>query len=122
MTNRRGWECRILIGNPATVQRSHPPPDEPMTDDPFPPGRLEREFGVPFAGRILDPARWTQTALKSYPADGRLNWIELFGRAAPVALDLGCGNGRWSIFSAVTRGGFDHFGLDTLPVVIRYAR
>ena len=59
------------------------------------PRRVEREFGVPFAGQILDPSQWTQTALKSYPADGRLNWAELFGRTAPVVLDLGCCNCRF---------------------------
>lgn len=29
---------------------------------------IEREFGVPFAGEILDPSQWTQTALKKLPA------------------------------------------------------
>jgi tRNA (guanine-N7-)-methyltransferase len=86
------------------------------------PRRVEREFGVPFAGEILDPERWTQTALKKMPAEGRLKWAEVFGRAAPVVLDLGCGNGRFVIASAVTRPDHDHLGIDTLPVVIRYAR
>ena len=83
-----------------------------MSDDRFPdrPRRLEREFGVPFAGDILPPARWTQTALKSFPTEGRLNWKDLFGREAPVVLDLGCGNGRWALYSAVTRPRYDHLG------------
>jgi tRNA (guanine-N7-)-methyltransferase len=84
--------------------------------------RVEREFGVPFAGEILDPSAWTQTALKAYPAEGRLDWATLFGRTAPVVLDLGCGNGRFLIGSAVARRDHDHLGTDTLPVVIRYAR
>lgn len=84
--------------------------------------KVEREFGVPFPGAILDPGKWTQTALKAMPADGRLNWVELFGRAAPVVLDVGCGNGRSTIGSAVTRPTHDHLGIDILPVVIRYAR
>lgn len=83
--------------------------------------RIEREFGVPFAGAILERSQWTQTALKQMPA-GRLNWPELFGRVAPIVLDLGCGNGRFLIGSAWTRRGHDHLGIDTLPVVIRYAR
>src|SRR5205823_6325785 len=77
-------------------------------------------FGVPVAGEILPPERWTQTALKRLPApplDGRT----LFGREAPVVLDLGCGNGRFLIGSAVWRPGHDHLGVDVLPVVIRYA-
>jgi tRNA (guanine-N7-)-methyltransferase len=86
-----------------------------------PPRRVEREFGVPFPGEVLDPSRWTQTALKAMP-DGPLNWPELFGRTAPVVLDLGCGNGRFTITSAVTRATHDHLGTDVLPVVIRYAR
>jgi tRNA (guanine-N7-)-methyltransferase len=84
-------------------------------------GRIETEFGVPFAGEVLPPDRWTQTALKRYPP-GRIDWRELFGRAAPVVLDIGCGNGRFLLASAVSRPDHDHLGLDTLPVVIRYAR
>src|SRR5207248_7633126 len=83
--------------------------------------RIEREFGVPVAGEILDPSLWTQTALKKLPAEGRLDWHQLFGRPAPVVLDLGCGNGRFLIGSAVWRPGYDHVGVDILPVVIRYA-
>jgi tRNA (guanine-N7-)-methyltransferase len=85
------------------------------------PRRIEREFGVPVAGDILDPARWTRTALKRMPAEGRLSWEGLFGRRAPVVLDLGCGNGRFLISSAVWRSDHDHLGIDLLPVVIRYA-
>jgi tRNA (guanine-N7-)-methyltransferase len=84
--------------------------------------RIEREFGAPFAGEILAPEQWAQTALKSMPAEGKLNWTALFGRSAPIVLDLGCGNGRFLIGSAHGRRDHDHLGTDTLPVVIRYAR
>jgi tRNA (guanine-N7-)-methyltransferase len=84
------------------------------------PRRIEREFGIPIAGEILDPSRWTRTSLKKLPA-GWINWEELFGRRAPVVLDLGCGNGRFLIGSAVWRPDHDHLGIDLLPVVIRYA-
>jgi tRNA (guanine-N7-)-methyltransferase len=83
--------------------------------------RIEREFGVPVAGEILEPSQWTQTALKKLPAEGPLNWEALFGRQAPVVLDIGCGNGRYLIHSAVWRPDHDHIGIDPLPVVIRYA-
>src|SRR5262249_39984246 len=76
---------------------------------------------VPIAGEILDPARWTQTALKHLPEHGPLDWQSLFGRSAPIVLDIGCGNGRFLLGSAVWRPDHDHIGIDVLPVVIRYA-
>jgi tRNA (guanine-N7-)-methyltransferase len=82
---------------------------------------IEREFGVPFAGEILDQSRWTQTALKKLPADGPLDLAAVFGRTAPLVVDVGCGNGRFLLGSAVWRPQFDHLGADPLPVVIRYA-
>ena len=82
---------------------------------------IEREFGVPFAGEILEPAWWTQTALKKLPAEGPLDLEALFGRQAPLVVDLGCGNGRFLLGSAVWRPDHDHLGIDVLPVVIRYA-
>ena len=75
---------------------------------------------MPIAGRILPPDQWTKTALKSVPA-GHIDWTALFGRSAPIVLDLGCGNGRYAIGSAVWRPGHDHLACDILPLVIRYA-
>ena len=83
---------------------------------------IEREFGVPIPGTILEPSQWTKTALKAMPAEGRLRWETLFGRKAPVVIDLGCGNGRFLLGSALARRDHDHLGIDLLPVVIRYAR
>src|SRR3989442_6766847 len=83
--------------------------------------KIEREFGVPIAGEILDPSRWTQTALKKLPAEGPLDLPALFGRSAPLVVDVGCGNGRFLLGSAVWRPELDHLGTDVLPVVIRYA-
>ena len=83
--------------------------------------RIEREFGVPVAGEILDPEAWTRTNLRNLPREGRLDWESVFHRKAPAVLDLGCGNGRYLISSAVWRQGYDHFGVDSLPLVIRYA-
>jgi tRNA (guanine-N7-)-methyltransferase len=82
---------------------------------------IEREFGVPIAGEILDAPRWTQTALKQLPDEGPLDWERLYGRKAPVVVDLGCGNGRYLIGSAVWRPEHDHLGIDVLPLVLRYA-
>lgn len=86
-----------------------------------PPKRqIEREFGVPIAGEILPTPAWTQTALKELP-DGPIDFPALFGREAPVMLDLGCGNARYTLHSAVWRPTWDHLATDILPVVIRYA-
>jgi len=85
------------------------------------PRRIEREFGVPIAGEILEPQQWVQTALKRLPLAGPLDLAALFGRRAPLVVDLGCGNGRFLIGSAVWRPDHDHLGIDFLPLVLRYA-
>ncbi|MDR3639294.1 MAG: methyltransferase domain-containing protein [Isosphaeraceae bacterium] len=84
------------------------------------PGEVEEEFGVPIPGAILPEADWARTALKRWPLPP-LDWDAVFGRSAPVVLDLGCGNGRYTLSSALARPEWNHFGLDVLPVVIRYA-
>ena len=56
---------------------------------------IEREFGVPIAGEILDPAQWSHSALKHLPEAGPLDCQAVFGRTAPVIVDIGCGNGRF---------------------------
>jgi tRNA (guanine-N7-)-methyltransferase len=81
----------------------------------------ETDFGVPIPGEILPPARWARTAIKKLPPSGPLRWETIFGRTAPLILDLGCGNGRFLLASALARPQCDHIGLDILPVVIRYA-
>jgi len=88
----------------------------------LPPGAVEYEFGVPVPGVILPPEEWTPSALKQWPAEGPLDWQAVFGRRAPVVLDLGCGNGRSVLLSAIRRPNYDHLGVDNLPVVVRYAR
>ena len=85
------------------------------------PGQIETELGVPIPGEILPPEQWARTALKKLPQEGPLDWESLFGRRSPIVLDLGCGNGRFTIASALRRPEMDHLGLDILPVVIRYA-
>src|SRR5262249_32615670 len=82
---------------------------------------LEREFGVPIPGHVLELARWTKTALKRLPDRGPLDWLAIFGRRAPLVLDIGCGNGRFLLGSALARPGLDHLGIDILPLVLRYA-
>jgi tRNA (guanine-N7-)-methyltransferase len=82
---------------------------------------IESELGVPIPGRILPESQWARTAVKRLPEDGPLDWTAVFGRTAPIVLDLGCGNGRFTLLSALNRPDVDHFAIDILPVVIRYA-
>ena len=74
----------------------------------LPPGDVEHEFGIPIPGRILPESEWARTAIKRLPPPGPLDWAAIFGRSAPVVLDLGCGNGRFTLKSALDRTGFDH--------------
>jgi len=85
------------------------------------PGQIETELGVPIPGQILPPEQWARTALKKLPEQRPIDWTDIFGRQAPLVLDLGCGNGRFVVTSAVRRPTHDHVGLDILPLVIRYA-
>jgi tRNA (guanine-N7-)-methyltransferase len=80
----------------------------------------ESDYGVPIPGEVLPSEQWAKTALKQLPP-APLEWTSLFGRQAPVVLDLGCGNGRFLISSALRRPELNHLGLDILPLVIRYA-
>jgi tRNA (guanine-N7-)-methyltransferase len=84
-------------------------------------GSIEHELGVPIPGRILSQAQWARTAIKRLPESGPLDWAAIFGRLAPIVIDLGCGNGRFTLHSALARPDHDHLGIDVLPVVIRYA-
>lgn len=83
--------------------------------------QIERECGVPVPGEILPLVQWTNTAMKTLPSPGPLDFKSIFGREAPVMLDIGCGNARSTLASAVWRPDVDHFSTDLLPVVIRYA-
>ena len=84
------------------------------------PGEVESEFNVSIPGVILPPEQWARTALKQLP-EGLLDWKSLFGRDAPVVLDIGCGNGRSLLHLAIAHPEFNGLGVDVLPVVIRYA-
>ena len=92
-----------------------------MPTHPFIAGTIEEEFGVPIPGAILPREYWVQTGVKRWPGPGPLDFESLFGRAAPLIVELGCGNARFTLRSAIDRPDCDHFASDLLPVVIRYA-
>lgn len=96
-------------------------PEKPAKSQPVALPRIEREMGVPIPGEILPQDQWVQTALKKLPESGHLPTHDLFGRKAPLVVDLGCGNGRFALGSAWSRKQMDHLAADILPVVIRYA-
>ena len=81
----------------------------------------ETDFGVPIPGEVRPESEWAKTGIKRFPEPGILDFAAIFGRVAPIVLELGCGNGRHTIQSALARPDFDHFATDILPVVIRYA-
>jgi len=83
--------------------------------------KTEEEFGVPIPGEILPEDRWARTAIKRLPPPGPLDFASIFGRVAPVIVEVGCGNGRFTLGSALARPEVDHLSSDILPVVIRYA-
>jgi tRNA (guanine-N7-)-methyltransferase len=84
-----------------------------------PPSHADSEFGVPFPGRVLPRARWTTTGLR--PPAGPFDWSATFGREAPRVVDLGCGNGRYLIGSALARPTHDHLGVDLVQVAVDWA-
>lgn len=81
----------------------------------------ETEFGVPIPGEILPQEQWAKTALKRWPDQRPLDVASLFGRDGPVVIDIGCGNGRFTLWSALRRPDHLHLAIDILPVVVRYA-
>jgi len=85
------------------------------------PIEVESEFGVPIPGTVLPEPLWARTAIKRLPPPGPLDFAAIFGRAAPLVVELGCGNGRFTLQSALRRPDYDHFASDLLPVVVRYA-
>lgn len=88
---------------------------------PTKPGELEIEAGVPIPGIILPSENWTKTGIKQLPSPQSVEWHEIFGRRAPWIVELGCGNGRFAVSSAVRHPEWDHLAVDILPMVIRYA-
>jgi tRNA (guanine-N7-)-methyltransferase len=85
------------------------------------PGDIEYELGIAIPGTILPAEQWARTAIKKLPEGQTLDFAAIFARQAPIALEIGCGNGRFTISSAVLRPDWNHLAIDILPAVLRYA-
>ncbi len=83
------------------------------------PRDIDSEFGVPFPGRVLPRERWTRTGWRG--PGGPFDWRGVFGRDAARVVDLGCGNGRYLVGSALARPERDHLGIDLVQVAVDYA-
>jgi tRNA (guanine-N7-)-methyltransferase len=75
--------------------------------------------GPPFPGKVLPKERWTRTRAQLGPGGSVFDWERAFGRQAPRVLDLGCGNGRYLIASALARPSADHLGVELVPQAVR---
>ncbi len=84
------------------------------------PMNRETDWGVPLPGDMVPDAERADTHLKRLPL-GTLDAAKLFARAAPLMIDLGCGNGRATILSALARPQFDHLAVDVFSGAIRHA-
>lgn len=75
---------------------------------------MEHEFGVRIPGRVLPRKQWTRCG---YRDDGRpFPWP----REARRVVDLGCGNGRYLITSALDRPDHDHLGIDLVQRAVDF--
>jgi tRNA (guanine-N7-)-methyltransferase len=79
----------------------------------------DSEFGVPFPGKTVPHAQRTRTGVRD--TGQPFDWADVFGRTAPRVVDLGCGNGRYLIGSAIARPDHDHLGVDLVQVAIDHA-
>src|SRR5688572_27820486 len=79
----------------------------------------ESTSGVPFPGRPLPREQWTRTRVGLGARGLAFDWAAAFGRVAPRVLDVGCGNGRFVVASALARRDVDHLGIDLVPPAIR---
>ncbi|MGE0709071.1 MAG: tRNA (guanosine(46)-N(7))-methyltransferase TrmB [Planctomycetota bacterium] len=96
------------------------------------------DYGVPFPGVVLPPER-RRDATARLERGQPLDWSALFAGPAPEpgapepgppaphaadvrrVVDLGCGNGRYLLASALARPEVLHLGVDLVPQAIQHA-
>jgi len=81
----------------------------------------ESQSGVPFPGVKLPRDQWSRTRTGLGAPGVVLDWEAVFGRKAKRVLDLGCGNGRFLIGSALARPDLDHVGIELVPQAVKFA-
>ncbi len=81
----------------------------------------ESQSGVPFPGVKLPRDKWSRTRTGLGAPGTVLDWDAVFGRQAKRVLDLGCGNGRFLIGSAIARPDLDHVGIELVPQAVKFA-
>lgn len=91
-----------------------------MTPPPRPRPSSDNRYGVPFPGRKLPREEWTRTRASLGPAGKVFDWPAAFGRDGPRVLDLGCGNGRFLIASAIARPEALHLGIELVPQAVKF--
>jgi tRNA (guanine-N7-)-methyltransferase len=69
----------------------------------------------------LPREQWTRTRVPLGQGGGLFDWTGAFGRDAPRVVDLGCGNGRFLVSSALARPDLCHLGIDLVPQAVRFA-
>jgi tRNA (guanine-N7-)-methyltransferase len=81
----------------------------------------ESTSGVPFPGVVLPREQWARTRVGLGERGKQFDWKAVFTREAPRVLDLGCGNGRFLIGSAIRRPERDHLGIELVPQAVKFA-
>jgi len=87
-------------------------------------GDQEWELREAIPGRILPEPQWCDVAKEAALPRGEIAAEQLssVAQGGPMVLDLGCGNGRFSLLSALARPSLTHVAIDSDSMHLRYLR